>query len=456
MIIWLLLALLLLCSGTVSACETALFCLSRQELHRFRGSGGVLRRRVYRLMQQPRRVLMTVLITNTAVNVSIFAVSFVALERLHGHAVLAAAGGIGVLLAVIVFGEMVPKGLALSNPGRFAPPAAVMISAIYTVVAPIQWLLAALLVDPITRLLAPSAPGGQSSSLPYAVTTDELRLLVEQSAREGAIDSKENEMLQAIVALDRASVREVMTPRVDLHWIRIDDDPAAVSRTMRESGRRKLPVCGRNLDDLRGVLYARDLLLNPKSPIRTLVRPIHFVPEQANLVQVIRHFREEAVRFAVAVDEYGGTAGLVSIRDVAGRIVGDLPTGQDAPGLPTALAERIDENTYRLWGDLSVRIWADHFGVGEIDRHIHTLAGLILARLGRLPQAGDSVRIRNLTLTVESLNNRRIERVLLRREGNDDIKAPTERERTRAVASPPSGGRTPAAESDASKQEPPR
>ena len=449
MIIWLLLTLLLLCSGAVSASETALFGLSRRELHRFNTSKGALGRRVYRIMQKPRRVLMTVLIANTAVNVSIFAISFVALSSKGDpfstpSAVLTAVGGIGVLFAVIVFGEMVPKGVVLSNPGRFAPAAAGMISGLYTVVAPIQWLLATFLVDPITRLLAPSAP------LSDAVTTEELRLLVEQSAREGAIDSQENEMLQAIVALGDASVREVMIPRVDVQAIGIDDDPAAVIRTMRESGRRQLAVRGRNLDDLRGVLHARDLLLNPKSPIKTLVRPIHFVPEQANLVQLIRNFREEGFHFAAVVDEYGGTAGLVSIRDVARRIVGDLPT-QDVPRLPPALAQRIDENTYRLSGDLSVRIWADHFGVGEIDRHIHTVAGLILERLGRLPRAGDSVRIRNLTLTVESVNNRRIERVLVERDGNDAIKAASVG--ARAVESRPRGGRTPGAESDGSTQE---
>jgi CBS domain containing-hemolysin-like protein len=411
---------------------------------------------------------MTVLITNTAINVAIFAVSYVALGRLEGPPSDARGsawgvrvlGGLGVLLAVIVCGEMLPKGLALAGRVRFAPLAAGLIGLLQAVVAPIRWLLATLLVDPVTRLLSPASP------VAHAVSTEELRLLVEESARAGVINSKENEMLQAVIALADASVCEVMTPRVDLQAVRIDDDHRATRSAIKASGRRRLPVYGRNLDDIRGVLRARDLYLNPRAPIRTLVRPIHFLPEQANLVQLIRYFREEGTPLAIVVDEYGGTAGLVSIQDVAARIVGDLPdedlsdgdlsdedrlddipvSSPRPPGTPSwsfgegipaiegargdsrtsgsrserspPLPERIDENTYRLSGDLSVRVWADHFGVGEIDRHIHTVAGLILARLGRLPRVNDTVRIRNLALTVEAMRNRRIDLVLLRRVAN--------------------------------------
>ena len=391
-----------------------MFGLTRQELHGLGSSDRALWRRVPRLMERPRRALMTVLITNTAVNVAIFAVSFVALERVADRPALAVAGGVGVLLSVIVFGEMVPKGVALAARLRFAPPAAGLLTAIQAAIAPLQWLLATLLVNPITRLLTPLAAAAD------AVTTEELRLLVEQSAREGAIDSKENEMLQAVVALGEATVREVMTPRVDLQAIGIEDEPDAAREKMRASGRRRLPVCGQDLDDIRSVVYARDLYLQPNTSIRELVRPIHFVPEQANLVQLIGHFRAEGIRFAIVVDEYGGTAGLASIHDVAKRIVGDLPEEHE-PVRPAPTAERIDEDTYRLSGNLSVRLWADRFAVGEIERHVHTVAGLILAKLGRLPRPGESVRIRNLELTVEAVSNRRIESVLVKRDPNDSV-----------------------------------
>jgi CBS domain containing-hemolysin-like protein len=236
---------------------------------------------------------------------------------------------------------------------------------------------------------------------------------VERSAHEGVINSTENEMLQAIVALVDLSIREVMTPRVDIQSVRMDADRDSVLEIVRSSGRRRLPVHGRDLDDIRGVIYARDLYLNQDKPVRKLVRSAHFVPEQVNLMQLLRHFRTGRNQLAIVVDEYGGTAGLVTSEDVVEWIVGDLPDIETPR--PAVHIERIDEDTYRLPGNLSVRLWADRFGVEEFERSVDTLAGLILAKVGRLPRPGTSVSIRNLELTVEAMRGRRIERVLLHR-----------------------------------------
>ena len=407
--IWLSLVILLLCSAVASGSETALFSLDRPTLNRFRDAPKRLHRRVYALMQRPRRVLMTVLITNTAANVAIFATSYVVLGRLQFTSpALAAAGGILVLFVVIIFSEKLPKTLALSSAKALSPLAACIVSVLQAVLAPVQWVLGTFLINPLTRFLSPAGTPTDT------VSEDELKLLVEQSAGQGLISSRENEMLRAVVLLGDATVREVMTPRVDIQSVRIDDDPQAILETLRTSPRRELLVCGRDMDDIHGHIRVRDLLLSPTTPIRKLIRPTSFVPEQSRLAQVIRHFREERIDQAVVVDEYGGTTGLVSIRDVLERIVGSL--GDYDAQATTVTTERIDESTYRLSGDLSVRVWADRFGAIETDRHIHTLAGLVLARLGRIPREGDSLRLRNLTLTVEKVTERRIESLILHRD----------------------------------------
>ena len=404
--LWFFFGAFLIVSGIVSATETALFGLSRQALYEFSRDQRPFRRRVFTLMQEPRRVLMIVLIANTAVNVTLFAVSFFALRHIREiSTIAAAAAGAMVPICVIVFGEMLPKAVALSSARRFAPSAAGLITVLQVILGPIRWVLASFLVDPITRLVAPSAP-------PLgAVSTDELRYLVEQSARDGIINSTENGMLQAVVGLAEASVREIMTPRVDIRSVQIDIGRIAILKEFRDSGRRRLPVFGRSLDDIRGVLYARDLYLNPDRSVTANIRRVHFVPEQVNLMQLLRHFRTERIQMAIVVDEHGGTAGLVTAEDVAEWIVGDLPDAESPR--PSAETEQLDRNTYRVWGDLSARVWADRFAVGEIDKDVDTVAGLILAKLGRVPRAGDEVRIRNLSLTVESLSGRRIERVRL-------------------------------------------
>jgi magnesium and cobalt transporter len=127
----------------------------------------------------------------------------------------------------------------------------------------------------------------------------------------------------------------------------------------------------------------------------------------------MQHFRTAHSHLAVVVDEYGGTAGIVTNDNLVSRIIGDLPLTSDAD--ETSSAERLDDNNYRVDGNLSVRTWAERFAVGEIDDHIDTVGGLILSKLGRVPQVGDEVCIRNLTLTVDSMSRQRIRQVLIKR-----------------------------------------
>ncbi len=369
----------------------------------------MLHRRVFHLMRQPRQVLMTVLITNTAVNVAIFAISFIGTHGLRERQpALTALVGVITLLVVIVFGEMLPKAIALSNTRLLAPGAGAFISTMHTILSPIRWVSEVFLVEPLTRLLSPSRP------MSDAVSTDELQLLVEHSAQEGHINSTENELLQTVVALDEINVREIMTPRVDASFGSTTNTRDQIQALLQKHGMRHLIVCGRDMDDIRGVLDARRFYLEPERDWLSLVGPVKFVPEQINLVQLLRDLRSAPPEPAVVVDEYGGTTGFVAMRDVIQWLVGGQSEDLQEPG--GAAAERIDENTYLLAGDLSARVWADRFGVKDIDRNIDTLGGLVLARLGHVPRGGERVRIRNLTLTVEVVRKRRIERVLVRRE----------------------------------------
>ena len=404
--------ILLACSGIISGSETALFALNRQTLHALGRSSRRVDRLAHSLMEEPRRVLMTVLIANTAINVAIFSISFVAARNTASPSPWSTATmGLGTLLLVILVGEIIPKVLAYNSAARFAPVAAPLILSLQTALTPIRYCLATFLVVPITRLLSPGDPP------PATLSADELRFLVEQSAQEGVINSSESAMLQAVVALPETKVREIMVPRVDIESIALGDEVDRVRDTLRATHRRKLPVYRRDPDDFIGLLYTRDAFLHPQSTVRDLLRPVRFVPEQADLSQLMRHFKQTRTQLAIVVDEYGGTAGLVTVEDVLEQIVGEISEG-DQP-LETPPVEAIDENNYRLLGDLNIRVWKEQFAVGStggVFSGIDTLGGLILSRLGRLPRVGDRVGIQNLTLTVEKMRGRRVETVLLRRE----------------------------------------
>ncbi len=406
---WILLLILLPCSGLISGSETALFGLSRLEMREFASASGALRHRAWLLMQRPRRVLLTVLVANTAVNVLFFAISFVVLEDIgHRSSLAASAGGVVALLVMVIFGEILPKAVARAHAARLAPLAAPIIQTMQVALGPVQTILQVGLVEPLTRLLGGSQPDANE------VTVDELRSLVELSAHQGVIGSAESRMLQGIVVLPEIKVRLIMRPRVDVVAAGLDESPDQVRRKLRDAHLTKLPVYGRDLDDVRGMIRARDLFLNRAAPVAQLMQPVQFVPEQAHLLQLIEHFRRHQSRLAIVVDEYGGMAGLVTLHDVLEEIVGEVAgTGQS----PDPATEVIDQNTYRLAGDLSIRDWAERFGLSSLPAttRFQTVAGLVLAELGRVPREGDAISIQNLTLTVERLDGHRIDRILLTR-----------------------------------------
>jgi len=407
----LLIIVLLCCSGAISGSETALFALDRQMLRRFRRSTHRLEQLAVRLMEHPRRVLMTVLIANTTVNVAVFAVSYVASRQVEpgaAGALRTALSGVVTLMLVILCGEILPKAVAYTSADRFAPFAAVLIFVLQTVLAPLRWLFGVALVTPLTRLLTSPAPA------PSAVDVDELQFLVDQSAREGVIDSRENQMLQALVALPDVRVRDIMVPRVDIESVSVNEPPRAIRRILRQTHRRKVPVYRRDPDDIVGLLYARDAFLNPHAATEALLRPVHFVPEQADLGDLIRHFKQTRTQLAIVVDEYGGTAGLVTVEDVLEEIVGDISEADQPPQQPPV--EAIDRNTYRVLGDLSIRAWKSRFAVGRLKIDVNTVGGLLLAMLGRVPREGDRVRVHNLFLTVDRMRGRRVESVIIQRQ----------------------------------------
>ena len=397
----LLMAVLLVCSAFVSGSETALFALSRQQLRGFERSEQRLKQIVVHLMRQPRKVLTSVLIANTTVNICFFAVSFFLFENIsRTHALLAGLGGLLVPFALIVLGEVCPKAIALSHCQRIAPLVAPLIETLALVLSPLRWVVDRGVVLPLTRIILPG------HGEPPHVSTEELRTLVEMSTRQGVINVRENSILQQVVALPEVSVRAIMVPRVDIIAVSLDASREEICCRFADSGKKKLPVYGNDLDDIRGVISAVELHTNPQKTIEELTRPVRFVPEQANLLQLVQHFRRTKTQRAIVVDEYGGTAGLVSLEDVLEEIVGDIGDADETPSEPTV--EPIDERTYRLSGDIAVRSLAEYFGVRPGAQGVETLGGFMLSQLGRLPEPGDVVRTANLRLTVEKVAARRV------------------------------------------------
>ena len=399
------LAGLLACSAFFSASETAMFNLSRGDLHRMQQSGRS-GRMVVMLMRNPRRLLNTLLFGNMLVNVAFTATAAVMVLGLRASGTPAwavAAASLAPLLALIFFGEVCPKALALSYGHRWALVSAPVLRIARRVLGPVLWVLESLLVFPLMRIVAP-APARRPD-----ISAEELDALLDLSAKQGVIGRDVNTLLQEIFELRDIRVSKIMVPRVDVIAYDINAPRAGLLDLFRRTRLRRIPVYDGDIDHVVGVVHAKRLLLSPQTSMRDLVTAPTYVPEAANIERVLLHLRVSAAQMAIVVDEYGGTAGLVTLEDVLEEIVGDIPDPRDADRGP--LVERTGRREYLLDADLAIHEWTEAFKTDLGSREISTIGGFVLSRLGRMAAVGDTVSYRNLLFTVVSMRGRRGRRI---------------------------------------------
>jgi len=400
--------LLLLASGFFSGSETALFNLSRSQRHKLARSAGLTGRMIALLARRPHRALYTLLLGNMIVNVAIAALSAVQVLQLEAAGapgwLVAVASGVP-LLALIFVGEVTPKMLAYGTAERWARLAAGTVYVIGRALGPVLWLLEGALVAPLTQMIAPRRAGEPD------VTAEELDALLELSAKRGVIDRSVSELLREIVELTDLRVGDIMVPRVDIVGYDVDAPAEGLAECFRRTRLRKIPVYEGDIDHVLGVVHAKRLLLEPGARLRDLVVKVPFVPETAAVERALLLFRLTRTQLAIAVDEYGGTAGLVTLEDVLEEIVGDIPDPHEAPPGPAVV--RVGEREYLLEGNLAVHEWSEAFGMDLSGRRLSTVGGFVTSLLGRLPRVGDRAEYRNLRFTVESMRRRRVGRLRL-------------------------------------------
>ncbi len=430
--------LLLCCSAFFSGSETALFNLSRSQLRRFRSARSPFQNLAARLMDDPRRLLVTVLFGNMVVNVAFFATSVVlvlAIGRSHPRQAATwrwVITGLAPLL-VIVFGEVTPKSVAATMPARLAPIAAGPLTVLEYVVLPLRLILGKLVVAPLERLIT----GRRPQYRPH-VTTDELQSLVEVAAKEGAVSRDESEMLIEVLGLGEMPVREVMTPRVEIVACDVSRPTREAVDLLIRSRHSKLVVYEGEVDKVRGVVYAKQALLSPEEPLEDLLRPVHYVPETKTVESLLKDFRAERIQFALVVNEYGGLAGLVTLEDCLEEIVGEIEDDDEAPPAVEPV-RRLSEREYLLAGNLSVRSWADVFDLSPPTNggRYSTVAGFVTSLLGRVPARGDTAQWQNLEFTVEEVRRQRVTRVRLK------LLGPKNGEASEPPEAPPASRREP-------------
>ena len=420
-----LILLLILLNGFFVAAEIAFVTVRRTRLDELADEGDRRAARALRLLKDPGRFLAVIQVAITflgALASAVAAVSIVELlaTPLSGVSWIGERAGALALLVVtllvsivsIVLGELIPKGFALANPDRIALAASGPISLFAKIVSPLVALLVLL-----TKAI--SKPFGIDPTRTPELSAAEIRLIVEQGSQQGVLEAEEEQMISAVMSLSDSKLHEVMVPRIDI--VAIDQEATfdeAVEVVLKE-GHSRTPLYRESVDHIVGILYAKDLLRliaagGPRPRLRDIMRPALFVPESQSVDDLLHELQRRKVHMAVVLDEYGGTAGLVTIEDLLEEIVGEIQDEFDeeepmkveiSPG-EVILDGRadIDELTELVEPVLEL----------EDDEEYDTLGGFVYHRIGRVPVVGDAVVIEPFVITVIKVSGRRVGKVRVR------------------------------------------
>ena len=405
---------LLLASAFFSAGETVLFGMGETDRMQIRRRSPLVGRAVDQLLQDPRMLLITVLLGNMTVNTLYFVIGSVLAMRLAGNMAAAAITGVLTVLVIVILGEVIPKVVGSSLRVRAVMPLAPGLLAVHRTLAPLRVVLANLVIAPLARLTAPS-------SAPPKLDPEELDALVELSSREGVIDDLEHELLREVIRIRDLRVSDVMMPRVELPWIQHGASRADVLRVAEQHRLSRVPVRAEDGDSVAGFLLARAYLLDlrgEETPLEEHIVPARFVPELASVEQLLEQFRTTGTSVAGVLDEWGGTAGMVTLEDVVEEIVGDIVRlGEQTIPPPV----RLEDGSWRVTGAMDLGDWKRLFGSDLVAPRIRTVGGLFLDHFGRMPREGDEILLGNVHCVVESIESNRVGNVLVRvREDDED------------------------------------
>lgn len=410
-----LLALLLL-SGLFSGSEVALFSLRSSDRERLRKDPSQAARRVLRMLENPRRLLITILLLNNVVNIAAAILATVLTLRAAAALGLPATALFVVQVVVLTFmllvlSEITPKLMASWRNVAFAKATSVPIYACFVVLRPLTAGLAQLMgvLQERVRSRAPE------------LSTEDLKTLADLGERQGMLQEDEAALIHSIVEFGDTTVREVMISRLDVHAVPETATIDEVFELVRNSGHSRFPVYRDHLDNILGILYAKDLIpylgrngqAGPARDWTRVIRPAKFVPLGRKLSDMLRDFQLSGTHIAVVVDEYGGTAGIVSLEDILEEIVGDIRDEHDRPA--PALWERLDDGLYRVDAGIDLDDLNEALDLElETDTFdFETLGGLIFHLIGDIPQEGAVAEFDRLRLTVEELDGNRIKSVLV-------------------------------------------
>ena len=408
---------LILCfiiSAFFSGSEGELFSLDRKKIKNTFTNSTLIQHYLNNLLEHPRRLLVTILIGNTVINVtaSIIAVSL-ALELAESFGfsrnIVLTFQIILLTFLILMLSEITPKIWASKDPISFAKIIAIPMYWVNVMIFPIS--------ETITEGIKFFASKISIDKKKSAIKHDEIKELATLGLEMGTIEDEEHELIHSIVGFKSLSVSEIMTPRVDMIAVSSDSDFSELVNEITKTGRSRIPLYKDDLDDIIGIIYAKDLLpyfknaeLRKNISLAKIARKPMFVPKTKMIDALMHEFQEKKMHIAIVVDEYGGTAGLVSLEDIIEEIIGEI---RDEYDKEENTVTKLDDNNFMVLGRISIDELKEilDININTEEAEYDTIAGLVLNFAGQIPKEGYSFEFENHRFTVKEIMNKRIKKV---------------------------------------------
>lgn len=366
-------------SAFFSATETAFTSINRIRIKNMANDGDKRARKVLETWENYDNLLSTILVGNNLVNIAMTAVAtvlFLELYPVHGATI----STIVTTVVVLIFGEVSPKSIAKENPEKFAMAVVNMISILVLILTPINFLFSLW-----KKLLAKIFHLEDNTP----ITEEELITLVEEAETEGGINTEQSELIQNAIEFNDLEAWDILTPRVDIVSIDIEDSEEEIQNAFLSTGFSRLPVCDGDLDNIMGVLNQKDFhnyVKGNKEALSANVKPVIFVAGSMKISQLLKRLQTAKAHIAIIVDEYGGTSGLVTMEDIIEELVGEIYDEHDQEKNQEII--QMQDGTYRVLASTNLEKMFDYFDVEqEID--VTTVNGWVCLELDKLPEVGD-------------------------------------------------------------------
>lgn len=403
---YILLVILIALSAFFSASETAYTTVNKIRLQNYVDAGSKKAKTALFIAENYDRTLTTILIGNNIVNIGASSIATLLFVKLFGPSGAAISTAVMTIL-ILIFGEVLPKSFAKESSEKFALAFSRPLRILMTLFWPVVFLFIQL--KKVAKHISPI----KEEETP-TVTEQELKFIVESIEDEGVLEKQESELVQHALEFDEKTVQEVLTPRVDMTTLDIEDDLQTNIGLVLTERFSRIPVCRGTSDRIIGILHTKDLLealvRGDAIDLASMVQPAFFVYKTKKLSSLLADFKRNKTHVAIVTDDYGGTVGMVTMEDLLEELVGDI-WDEDEEIIRDFV--RIDSQHFLISGDLTIRELFDHLDLpfSNLESNHTSCGGWALEALGHIPQAGEAFQFKNITLTIQEMDDQRVKKL---------------------------------------------